>query len=95
MNNLQEYLAGTNPANSASAFRIIGVTATNNDAVVTWRTAGGRTNVIQAMSELSGSYSNLSPNIVIVGSGDATTNYLDVGGATNQPSRFYRICLVP
>ena len=95
MSNLQEYLAGTNPTNSASAFRITSVTPTNNDVRISWRTAGGRTNIVQAMTDLSGSYSNLSPNIVIVGSGDVTTNYLDVGGATNQPSRFYRVRLVP
>jgi hypothetical protein len=44
--NLQEYLAGTDPTNSASAFRILGVAATNDDVLVTWATAGGRTNVV-------------------------------------------------
>src|SRR6202040_3786310 len=83
MSNLQEYLAGTNPTDSASAFRITSITPSNNDAMITWRTAGGRTNIVQAMTDLSGSYSDRSPNIVIVGSGGATTNYLDVGGATN------------
>lgn len=95
MSNLQEYLAGTNPTNCASAFRITSVTLTNNNALITWRTAGGRTNIVQALTYRSGSYADLSSNVVIVGSGDVTTNYLDVGGATNQPCRFYRIRLVP
>ena len=33
-------------------------------------------------------------HIIVSGSGDVTTNYTDSGGATN-PSRFYRIRLVP
>jgi hypothetical protein len=32
---------------------------------------------------------------IIGGSGDTSTNYVDVGGATNAPSRFYRVRLVP
>jgi len=35
------------------------------------------------------------PHIIIPGSGEFTTNYLDEGGATNGSSRFYRIRLVP
>jgi hypothetical protein len=37
----------------------------------------------------------MSGLIIISGSGDATTNYIDAGGATNIPSRYYRIRLVP
>ena len=32
---------------------------------------------------------------IIPGSGDVTTNYTDVSGGTNSPSRYYRIRLVP
>src|SRR5262249_29997905 len=95
ISNLQEHLAGTDPTNSASAFRIVGVVATNNDVLVTWATAGGRTNVVQSASNISGSYSNVSSNIILPGSGDTTTNYLDAGAATNAAGRFYRIKLVP
>ena len=58
-------------------------------------TAGGRTNVAQDVSAPGGSYSDISPNILIPGTGDATTNYLHLGGATNLPPRFYRIRLAP
>jgi hypothetical protein len=37
----------------------------------------------------------MSGSIILPGSGDATTNYIDDGGATNSPSRYYRIRLVP
>jgi hypothetical protein len=94
-NNLAEFLAGTNPTNSASAFRITGIEQEGDDIRVTWSAGAGRTNVVQAASYLDGGYSNISENIVVQGSGDTTTNYLDIGGATNAPSRFYRIRLVP
>lgn len=95
LSNLQEYLAGTDPTNSASAFRITSVVRTDNDVLVTWATAGGRTNLVQSATDLTGSYINISANIVLPGSGDMTTNYLDAGGATNGASRYYRVRLVP
>jgi alpha-galactosidase len=95
MSNFQEYLAGTDPTNCTSAFRILGVVATNNDVLVTWATAGGRTNVLQSITGLGGSYTNVSPDIILPGSGDTTTNYPDTGAATNAANRFYRVRLVP
>ena len=99
-NNLAEFLSGTSPTNSASGLRITSVTAQGGDVLVTWKTAGGETNVMQEAAGLpDGSYStnflDLSPAIIIPGSGDATTNYLDSGGATNTPARYYRIRLQP
>ncbi len=99
-NNLAEFLTGTDPTNSASSLRITSVTAQGSDAVVTWTTAGGYTNVVQSTAGLpDGSYTtnfqDLSGLIIISGNGDATTNYLDSGGATNIPARYYRIRLGP
>jgi PKD repeat protein len=99
-NNLAEFLAGSNPTNSASGLRITSITKQGIDVLVTWTTVGGETNIVQAATGLpDGSYAtnfvDLSPSIVISGSGDATTNYLDGGGATNVPSRFYRVRLQP
>ncbi|MGD0059622.1 MAG: hypothetical protein ABSD58_09415 [Verrucomicrobiia bacterium] len=31
----------------------------------------------------------------ILGSGDTSTNYVDVGATTNSPAKFYRVRLVP
>jgi PKD repeat protein len=99
-NNLCEFLSGTDPTNSASFFHIIAVTPQSADILVTWATAGGRTNVVQVSDgDVDGSYTtnfiDLSPFIVIPGSGDAITNYLDSDGATNGPGRYYRVRLVP
>jgi hypothetical protein len=73
-----------NPLQVASAKR------EGNSMRVTWNTAGGRTEMVQVASKLSGPYTNLSPAMVIPGVGVRTTNYLDVGGAT-QGMRFYRV----
>jgi len=100
MNNTNEFLTGTNPTNSASAFRILTTGRETNDIVITWATAGGRTNAVQAaLGDTAGDYSNnfadITGPIAIPGTGDATTNYTDSGGATNSPARYYRIRLVP
>ena len=94
--NLQEFQAGTDPTNASSGFRVLSLESTNNDILVTWLTGGGRTNVVQSAPDLTGSYSNVSPNIILTNvTGDVTTNYLDDGAATNAPVQFYRIRLVP
>jgi hypothetical protein len=38
---------------------------------------------------------DLSPLISVPGNGESTTNYLDAGGVTNGPSRYYRVRLAP
>jgi hypothetical protein len=93
--NLSEFLAGTNPTNSASVFRILSAAVAQNSLLVTWMCGGGRTNVLQAAPALGSPWSNLSPNLVLPGSGDVTTNYLDAGIFTNAPARFYRVRLGP
>ncbi len=98
-NNLAEFLAGTDPNNSSSGLRIISVAPQNNgDMLITWETVGGVTNAVQATT---GGYNTnfvditTPPHIIVSGSGDVTTNYTESGGATNGPSRFYRVRLVP
>jgi autotransporter-associated beta strand protein len=100
MSNTDEFLAGTNPTNSLSGLRIISIVPRDNDVVIVWTTVGGRTNAVQATAGVvDGGYTagfvDLSGLIIISGSGDTTTNYVDVGGVTNGPARYYRIRLVP
>ena len=100
LNNQAEFLAGTNPTNSLSGLRIISVVRQSTNVVITWTTAGVRTNAVQATDgDANGGYTNnfsdISGSIIIPVSGDTTANYTDVGGATNTPSRYYRIRLVP
>ena len=93
-NNDSEFLAGTDPTSNASFFRILSAAITGKDMRVTWRCGGGRTNVLQSTTRLGGSWSNVSANIFLPGSGDVTTNYLDAGTATNAIAKFYRVQLI-
>ncbi|MGD0057895.1 MAG: hypothetical protein ABSD58_00615 [Verrucomicrobiia bacterium] len=74
---------------------ITSITRVNSghDILLQWNTNGTTNNHVQVTTgTANGSYSasgfaNLA-NIVVT---TATTNYVDVGGATNTPSRYYRI----
>ncbi len=96
-NNLAEFLAGTDPTNSASCFHITGILPTGADVRVTWMMGAGKTNALQrAVGAAAGSYSNSFTDIFTVTNTVGTvTNYLDAGAATNSSPRYYRIRLVP
>jgi len=99
-NNLAEFLSGTDPTNSASALRVISAVRQGSDVLITWTTAGSHTNAVQStIGDGNGGYAtnftDISGPIIITGSGDTTTNYTDTGGATNGPSQYYRVRLVP
>jgi hypothetical protein len=70
-------------------FKILSLTKEGNDIRVTWQTAGGRTNTLQAAAGAAGAFSDVSSPVGIPGVGIVTTNVLHVGGATNL-ARFYR-----
>ena len=96
--NLQEYLAGTDPNNSASEFRITSAEQTNNDVRITWMMGPSKTNALQStVGAADGSYqtNSFTDLFIVTNTVGTATNYLDVGGATNAPSRFYRVRLVP
>jgi beta-glucosidase len=100
MSNTNQFLAGLNPTNPASLFRIISAVPQSNDVAITWTTAGAHTNAVQATAgDANGGYStnfaDISGPIILQGTGDVTTNYLNVGAATNSLSRYYRVRLVP
>jgi hypothetical protein len=88
MSNWQEFIAGTDPTNNASAFRIISVVPVGNNMRVTWQMGAGKTNALQAANKLTGNFADISTVTNTTGS---VTNYLDLGGATNRPSRYYRV----
>lgn len=82
MDNWQEFLTGTDPTNSASYFHITSLVPTGNDMQVSWMCGSGTTNVLQSAAVPSGPYSNITSNIILVGSGVTTTNYVDAGAFT-------------
>jgi beta-glucanase (GH16 family) len=95
LTNLQEYLLGTDPTDKSSPFHTISIERDGDDLLITWADAAGRTNVVEAASDVGGIYSNLSENIIVPGSGVGATNYLDAGAVTNSLFRYYRVRLVP
>jgi hypothetical protein len=98
MSNLQEYLAGTDPTNGASAFQIIDITQEGDDILVTWTMGSGKTNALQATAgDADGGFTtnDFTDIFTVTDTVGTITNYLDVGAATNFPSRYYRIRLVP
>ncbi len=97
MSNTNEFLAGTDPTNSVSAFRVLSVATVGDDLRITWQSVGGRTNVLQmASGEFSTNFVDVAGSLtVLAGSGDVVTNFTDAGAATNATARFYRIRLVP
>jgi len=92
---IDEFRAGTDPTNALSLLRIRSVVPDGTNVLIDWQTVGGHTNVVQAASSLTVAFSDRSPPIVIPGSGDAIASYLDYGGGTNSPARFYRVRTAP
>jgi hypothetical protein len=88
-NNLCEFLTGGNPVADIKA-----ITKEGNNIRVTWQAAAAKTNALQFAS--GSSYTtNFTDLFVVTNTVGSVTNYVDVGGATNVPSRYYRIRLVP
>jgi hypothetical protein len=93
MNNWAEFLAGTNPTNSASVLRVTAIAREGNDLRITWTTGSGKTNVLQQADTLGGA-SNFADAFTLLTVG-SVTNYLYLGAATSAPARYYRVRLGP
>lgn len=98
-NNLAEFLAGTDPNNSASGLRILSLVRQDPDMRITWTGGGGTNYVVQAANGGAGgsftsNFSTLS-TISLSGVGNKTNTYVDAFGATNSPARYYRVRLAP
>jgi hypothetical protein len=81
-------------------FQITSVAQEGNDLRVTWLMAPGSTNALQVSSgDISGGYCTNGFTDIFVVTNNPTpgslTNYLDIGAATNGPSRYYRARLAP
>jgi hypothetical protein len=80
-------------------FSITAISREGNDMRISWQTGGGVTNAVQATNGGPGGSYNTNFNdlasFIFGPSGEITNTYVDPGGATNIPSRFYRVRLVP
>jgi hypothetical protein len=96
--NWQKFLAGINPTNPATSFRIISAFKQGSDVQVTWMSGLSKTNALQKTpgSANGGFNTNLFADIfVVTNTTGSATNYLDRGAATNAPASYYRVRLVP
>jgi len=92
--NLQDYLAGTDPLDPSTTFRITNITITNNtDVQVTWTTEPNKTNQLQSSSVIGTNSVWNSVGTITIGTGSPATQ-TDPGAATNNPQLFYRVLLV-
>lgn len=92
LSNMQEFLAGTDPTNSASALKITSIITVGSDLLLTWTTSLDKTTSLQSAVSVSSAFNDVFTATNTTGS---VTNYLDPGAATNAPSLFYRVRLVP
>jgi HYR domain len=79
-----------------SIFTILSITPQSSDILLAWVMPLGLTGVVQGSVDTYGDdFTNVSGPFYLTGSGIVTNNYIDVGGQTNFPQRFYRIRLLP
>ena len=89
LNNLQEYLAGTDPTNGASALALTGIAIVSNDVLVTWVGGTNAWQQLQCTSALTDSnawlaiFTNAPPTPI-------TNTYLHPG-AGSASNLFYRV----
>jgi hypothetical protein len=75
--------------------RVTSTDRQGDDILITWVTAPGKTNMVQATNSLGSNFTDIAGPIVAVGNGDVTTNYIDAGAAAAHSERFYRLRLLP
>jgi hypothetical protein len=83
-----------------NAFHILSVAPQGKDLLITWLMAPGATNALQVAKGVGkGNYTTNGFTDIFIVTNNTTsgtlTNYLDLGGATNKPSRYYRARLAP
>jgi len=105
LSNWAEFLTGFNPTNPAAFARIISVTKSGNDLVITYLGANGdttydggpfaRTNVLEFTTVLGDTNqfsSTGQTNILSGGTGTgAVTSFIETNGLTFTPARYYRV----
>ncbi len=87
MNNLAEWIAGTNPTNAASVLRASVVSNSPSGVVVSWSSVAGKTYWLARSTNLLTGFSTISTNIAAT----APTNTLTDTAILPVNTRFYRV----
>ena len=87
---------GAVEAQDTCVFKITSLVRETNNIRIAWTTYAGTTNAVERTAGAAGSFATNNfagiTNIITTGT---TTNYLDIGAATNLPAFYYRVRLVP
>jgi hypothetical protein len=75
-------------------YRLLSVVPEGDGLRITWQTAGGRKDSLEAAPQLTGAFADIGTPISIPGVGIVITNRFEAGVASN-PTRFYRLRFVP
>lgn len=89
MSNGNEDLAGTNPLDPTSAFKVANVTHGSNSIVVSWSSVPGKLYQVETSSTVNGTYGDVGPVVPSVGS--TTSETIPLAGTR----AFFRVRLVP
>lgn len=87
MSNLAEDIAGTNPLDAGSVFRILSLTSSN---LLTWSSVSGRAYRVLAATNVTGEFTPLSG---IVTATTSTATFLDTSPTNSR--KFYRVNVLP
>ncbi len=91
LTNLQEYLAGTNPLDPTSAFRVLSIVPSGADIQVSWSSVANKTYQLQRSD--SPSATSMWQNVGSPVTAAAGTSMQTDPGAAADPSHFYRVII--
>ena len=91
MNNLQEYLAGTNPTNSSSSLKISPITSYSSSNGVSFMSAPGTVYRVQYRDDLASGIWSIAPGQIV---GTGSNIFITDPGVLSAAKRFYRLQVV-
>jgi Tol biopolymer transport system component len=98
---LDEFRAGTNPANDASILQVLRLTTflaagpnPRRTTVLLWSASPGKTYRVQAKTSLDDVWTTVGADITASSTTASQTDTVEVDDGPNDPHRFYRVLLV-
>ena len=85
LTNYQEFLAGTNPRDANSVFRVTRINLASGQVRITWNSVAGKTYTIHAASQVDGHYVPVR-NVTATVTGETSTDF-----TPSAARQFYRV----